>query len=124
MSKVTAIHATPELLRRLKRLKDIMIRKDLKPHGFECGKHIPAYHHIVLHGVRMIEKELGLSYEDSDEFKEEQVRRIQKEKSELEEYNYLNPEETQKLLEERGLSHFIRGIPFKFESEEQNNSEA
>ena len=101
-----------------------MVERGIKPESDEYHNTIPTYNSIIRSSIRLLEKDLGVPYEESDEFKEEQVRRIRKEKSELEEYNYLNPEETQKLLEERGLSHFIRGIPFRYEPEEQSSSEA
>ena len=101
-----------------------MVERGIKPESDEYHNTIPTYNSIIRSSIKLLEKDLGVPYEDTEEFKQEEVRVMQDERSELEQYNYLNPEETQKLLEERGLSHFIRGIPFKYESEEQSKSDA
>jgi len=113
---VKTVQVTPVIIRRLERLKQIMIKEDLRPPG--CDKYVPAFHHILVYAIHLLEEDLGVEYEKTKEFRQEELRRLQDGRDELEEYNYRGPEETRKWLEERKQSHLLMDIPFKFESEE------
>lgn len=78
-----------------------MIKEDLRPPG--CDKYVPAFHHILVYAIQLLEENLGVEYEKTEEFRHEELRRLQDERDELEEYNYHGPEETKEHLEKRGL---------------------
>lgn len=101
-----------------------MVTRGMKPDDNSYHHTIPAYHSIISNGLDLLEKQLGIPYEESAEAQMEEQQLQLRREEELKEFTYYTPQQTREYLEERGLLHQLRGTSYKFESEEQSSSDA